>query len=47
MNWLREHVPDSFDDFGHIIDPSALDEARRASQESNLKGRRAPKKPEE
>jgi hypothetical protein len=46
MDWLREHEADSFDDFGHIIDPSALDEARRESLESNRKGRRAPKKPD-
>jgi hypothetical protein len=46
MNWLREHEPDSFDDFGRIIDPSAIDEARRESPESNRKGRRAPKKPD-
>jgi hypothetical protein len=46
MNWLQEHEPDSFDDFGRIIDPSALDEARRESLESNRKGRRAPKKPD-
>jgi hypothetical protein len=46
MSWLREHEPDSFDDFGHIIDPSALDEARKEFMESNRKGRRAPKKPE-
>jgi hypothetical protein len=28
MDWFREHEPDSFDDFGNIIDPSALKNAR-------------------
>jgi hypothetical protein len=28
MNWLREHEPDLFDDFGNIIDPSAMETAR-------------------
>lgn len=46
MSWLREHDPDLFDDFGHIIAPSAMDEARRESLESNRKGRRAPRKPD-
>jgi hypothetical protein len=45
-SWLREHEPDSFDDFGRIIDPSALDEARKESIETSRKGRRAPKKPD-
>jgi hypothetical protein len=44
MSWLREHEPDSFDDFGNIFDPSALDEARREAKEFNRKSRRIPKK---
>jgi hypothetical protein len=45
MSWMREHEADSFDDFGNIIDPSAMDEARREAQKANLKRRRTPKKP--
>jgi hypothetical protein len=45
MSWLREHEADSFDDFGNIIDPSAMDEARREALETNRKSRRAAKKP--
>jgi hypothetical protein len=41
-SWLREHEADSFDDFGNIFDPSAMDEARREAQKAS---RKAPKKP--
>jgi predicted DNA-binding protein len=40
MSWLREHEQDSFDDFGNIIDPSALEEARLEALKEIKKARK-------